>query len=93
MKSVVIVTSTKLKIPLLYVYFVTMSFESKRGRKKMAIDGFLYVFDKYSSDKVTTFWRCERKNDGCYSSTAHTYMVMIQISKSTSSWCLLGNAN
>ena len=64
MKSVVIVTGTKLKIPLLYVYFVTMSMEMKRGRKKLAIDGFLYVFDKYSSDNVTTFWRCQRKNDG-----------------------------
>ena len=65
MKSAVIVTSAKLKTPFLRVYFVTMSIESKRGRKKLSIDEFLYVFDEYSSDRVTPFWRCERKSDGC----------------------------
>jgi len=59
MKSAVIVTGTKLKIPRLYVYFVTILIKSKCGSKKLTINGFLYIFDKYSSDKVTTFWRCE----------------------------------
>jgi len=45
--------STKLKMPFLYVYFVTMSIENERGRKNLAIDGLLYVLDEYSSDGCT----------------------------------------
>lgn len=42
-----------------------MSCESIRGREKKAVGGFLYIFDRKSADAVTTFWRCERKSDGC----------------------------
>ena len=36
---------------------------TKRGKEKLAHNGFLYVFDKTSkADSEVKFWRCEQKN-------------------------------
>ena len=37
---------------------------SKCGKPKFECDGFLYIFDRFSADKETKFYRCERK-DSC----------------------------
>jgi hypothetical protein len=43
----------------------TESLESTRGNRKIAIDGYQYVFDKKSSDGSRKFWRCDQKMNGC----------------------------
>lgn len=37
--------------------------QSKRGKEKVTYEGNAYVFDKFSADHSTKFWRCERKNE------------------------------
>jgi hypothetical protein len=39
--------------------------ESIRGRRKIAVDGYQFVFDRQSSNGSTNFWRCELKMSGC----------------------------
>lgn len=34
---------------------------SQRSKPKFSSDGYVYVFDRYSSDKKTLFWRCEER--------------------------------
>jgi FLYWCH zinc finger domain len=43
----------------------TVSVGSIRGRRKLALDGYQYVFDRKSSDGSRNFWRCELKMSGC----------------------------
>ncbi|XP_003738220.1 uncharacterized protein LOC100898192 [Galendromus occidentalis] len=38
-----------------------MQMLTNRGGRKLAHDGFLYNFDKYSADGGTLYWRCEPK--------------------------------
>lgn len=62
-----------------------MEMVSKKGGRKMAHQGFIYNFDKYSVDLEHIYWRCEQKDrckgrlhitkDGTVVQTinAHTY--------------------
>ena len=38
---------------------------SQKEKTKYAHDGFLYVFDKLTTDGSRKMWRCEEKNRGC----------------------------
>ena len=42
---------------------------SKRGKEKYAHDGYVYIFGRYAADKISQFWRCERK--GCCKARIH----------------------
>ena len=42
----------------------TSKYEEKE-KTKYAHDGFLYVFDKLTTDGSRKMWRCEEKNHGC----------------------------
>ena len=53
----------------------TVSVESIRGRRKLALDGYQYVFDRKSSDGSRNFWRCELKMSGC-PVRIHTFTVL-----------------
>lgn len=33
--------------------------KSKRGKDKLKLKGFLYVYEAYSKDGLLKFWRCE----------------------------------
>lgn len=46
-------------------FSVNMEFDSNRGGKKFAHDGFIYNFDKALSDGRTLAWRCERRDMCC----------------------------
>jgi hypothetical protein len=39
--------------------------KTQRNCNKVEQDGYMYTFDRQSSDGNTKFWRCERKNQGC----------------------------
>ena len=36
---------------------------TKRGKIKLAYDGFTYIFDRFDSDCRKRFWCCENKNE------------------------------
>jgi len=38
---------------------------SQRNKEKFSHEGFLYIFDKKSSDGNRKMWRCERKDCSC----------------------------
>ena len=46
------------------IIMAAINLESNRGRKKFC-DGYQYVFDKWSTDGVKSFWRCEQHMSGC----------------------------
>jgi len=39
--------------------------ETKRGKVKCVRNGFLYIFEKKSSDGSKQMWRCEKKDQQC----------------------------
>ena len=42
------------------------SLVTQRNRPKFVSNGYKYTFDKYSSDTLKKFWRCDRRlSDGC----------------------------
>ena len=42
------------------------SLVTQRNRPKFVSNGYKYTFDKYSSNTLKKFWRCDRRlSDGC----------------------------
>ncbi|CAG9864636.1 unnamed protein product [Phyllotreta striolata] len=42
-------------------YLLTTGMCTQRGKPKFSHDGYIYVFDKLSQNRLTTFYRCEQK--------------------------------
>jgi hypothetical protein len=39
--------------------------KSKRNKNVIPVDGFMYIFDKFSADETKRFWRRRRKDLSC----------------------------